>query len=159
MHIGYAPADIMARIDHSSISELDAGTSDSLTRVMVLHPIACGITFIAFLLACGTGIFGSFAGAIIAFVAWIITLVALAVDFSLFGIIHHHVNDDGSGSHAYFGSGIWCLLGAFVALFFGMFIVFFTCCANRRERKRSQRAAVVEKESPRPRRRRRFGIF
>jgi uncharacterized membrane protein len=124
---------------------------------MVLHPIACGISFIAFLLAVGHGVLGSLAGAMIAFLAWILVLVSLAVDFSLFGILHHHINDDGSGSHAYFGSGIWCLLVAFVTLFFGMIIVFFTCCAHRRERKRSTKTEA-DTASPPPRRKR-FGIF
>lgn len=125
---------------------------------MVLHPIACGVAFLAFLLACGKGIFGSFAGAMLAAVAWVITLISMAVDFSLFGIIKHHVDDDVAGSSAHFGTGIWCLTAAFVTLFFGMFIVFFTCCANRREKRRG---APVDKEyqAPPPRRRKRFGIF
>ena len=141
-HIGYDPARIMAAADHSSISEIAAGTSDGLTRVMILHPIACGVAFIAFLTSLGAGIVGSLAGAMIAFVAWVLTIVSLAVDFSLFGIIHHHVNNDGSGSHAYFGSGMWCLVVAFVCLFFGMLIVFFTCCAARREKKRTAKSDV-----------------
>ena len=145
----------MADLDHSSLSVIGAGTSASLTRVMVLHPIACGVAFIAFLLSIGSGIVGSLAGTMAAFVAWLLTLIALAVDFSIFGIVHHHVNDDGSGSHAYFGSAMWCLVVAFVLLFFGMIIVFFTCCAARREKRR---AVVAEKETA-PRRKKNFGIF
>jgi uncharacterized membrane protein len=122
---------------------------------MVLHPIECGIAFIAFLLACGHSFVGSFVGAMVALLAWILTLVSLAVDFSLFGILHHHVNEDGSGSKAAFGIAIWCLLAAFICLFFGMIIVFFTCCANRRDKKRQR---VVEKDRSPPRRKR-FGIF
>jgi uncharacterized membrane protein len=124
---------------------------------MVLHPIETGIAFIAFLLACGSGIVGSFVGAMVALLAWVLTLVSLAVDFSLFGILRHHVNNDGSGSKAEFGIAIWCLLAAFVCLFFGMIIVFFTCCANRRQ-KRRQRVVEKEPRSP-PRRRKRFGLF
>ena len=145
----------MARADGSSESEIAAGTSSALTRVMVLHPIACGVAFIAFLLSCGAGVVGSFAGAMVALVAWVLTLISLAVDFSLFGIILHHVNNDGSGSHAYFGIGMWCLVAAFVTLFIGMIIVFFTCCANRREKKRMQ----TRKVETSPPRRKRFGLF
>ena len=124
---------------------------------MVLHPIETGIAFIAFLLSLGSGIIGSFVGAMVALLAWVLTLISLACDFSLFGIIRHHVNEDGSRSHARFGAGIWTLLAAFVCLFFGMIIVFFTCCANRREKKRQR---IVEKEaSSPPRRRKRFGLF
>lgn len=146
----------MAEIDGEDLSNISEGTTAALTRVMILHPIACGFAFIAFLLACGSGIVGSFAGAMVALLAWILTLVALAVDFSLFGIIHHHVNNDGSGSKAYFGIGMWTLLAAFVCLFIGMIVVFFTCCANRREKRRMQTRKV---EASPPRRRKRFGIF
>ena len=145
----------MASIDGSDLSQISAGTSASLTRVMILHPIECGVAFIAFLLACGSGIVGSFAGAMVALVAWVLTLISLAIDFSLFGIIHHHVNDDGSGSRARFGIGIWCLLAAFITLFLGMIIVFFTCCANRREKRRMQ----TRKVETSPPRRKRFGLF
>lgn len=125
---------------------------------MVLHPIECGITFIAFLLACGKGVVGSFVGAMVALLAWILTLISLAVDFSLFGILHHHVNKYDPGSHARFGVAIWTLLAAFVCLFFGMIIVFFTCCAGRRE-KRRQRVSKEEAANGTPRRRKRFGLF
>lgn len=162
-HIGYNPADIMAIVDHTSFSEMAAGTSDSLTRVMVLHPIACGLAFIAFLVSLGAGIIGSLAGAIVAFVAWVVTLVALAVDFSLFGIVKHHVNRDKSGSHAEFGSGMWLLLASFVTLFFGMLIVFFTCCSAHREKRRAASASKNEgypaadgNVAPR---KKRFGVF
>ena len=150
----------MAQIDRINVEEIAAGTSTALTRVMVLHPVECGITFIAFLLSCGSGIVGSFVGAMVALLAWVLTLISLAVDFSLFGIVHHKVNEDNSGSHAYFGIGMWTLLAAFVCLFFGMIIVFFTCCANRREKKRNQtnHTHKVEESSP-PRRRKKFGLF
>ena len=104
---------------------------------MALHPVASGLSFIAFLLALGSGIIGSLAGAFVAFVAWVLTLVSLAVDLSSFGIVKNHVNGDKSGSHARFGNGIWLLLASFLTLFFGMLIVLFTCASARREKKRS----------------------
>ena len=153
-HIGYSPAHVIANADGTSISEIAGGTSDGLTRVMVLHPIECGLAFLAFLVSLGAGIVGSFVGAMIAFVAWILVLIPLAVDFSIFGILHHHVNDDGSGSHAYFGSGIWCLVASFVTLFFGILIVLFTCCSARREKNRT-----VRSEGEAAPRKKRFGVF
>ncbi|KAK5709257.1 hypothetical protein LTR17_019937 [Elasticomyces elasticus] len=145
--IGYEPADLIARIDKKELSEIASGTSDGLTRVMVLHPIVCGLSFLAFLAALGSGVIGSLVGAFIAFVAWVLVLVALAVDFSIFGVIRSHVNNDRSGIHASFGSGIWLLLASFVTLFFGMLTVFFTCCTAQREKKRA-RNAVKNEEYP-----------
>ncbi|KAK4899367.1 hypothetical protein LTR27_003100 [Elasticomyces elasticus] len=142
--IGYEPADLIARIDKKELSEVASGTSDGLTRVMVLHPIVCGLSFLAFLAALGSGVIGSLVGALIAFVTWVLVLVALAVDFSIFGIIRSHVNNDRSGIRASFGSGIWLLLASFVTLFFGMLTLFFTCCTAQREKKRARNAVKNE---------------
>ena len=147
----------MAIIDKVSFSTIAAGTSDGLTRVMVLHPVACGLAFVAFLTSLGAGVVGSLIGGVVAFIAWVLTLVCLAVDFSLFGIIRHHVNKDGH-NHAYFGSAIWCLLAAFITLFLGMVIVLFTCFSARREKKGAN-VLRHEKAAATPRKKKRFGIF
>jgi len=52
-HIGYNPAQIMSQIDGTTFSTAATDSSKALTRVMILHPIACGVAFIAFLLALG----------------------------------------------------------------------------------------------------------
>ncbi len=106
---------------------------------------------------------GSLAGATVAFVAWILVLISLAIDFSLFGIVRHHVNNDGSGSRASFGTGLWCLTAAFVTLGLGMVLVVFTCCAHAREkrnvRKTEREGGMGSSTAAGPRRRKRFGIF
>lgn len=76
----------MAAIDGKRFDRTASGSADGLTRVMILHPIACGLAFIAFLLALGAGVFGSLLSAMVAGVAWIITLIVMAIDFSLFGV-------------------------------------------------------------------------
>ena len=53
---------------------------------MILHPIACAVAFIAFALSCGAGVVGSLLGALVALLAWVLTLVVMAIDFSLFGV-------------------------------------------------------------------------
>ncbi|OBT51417.1 hypothetical protein VE04_08716 [Pseudogymnoascus sp. 24MN13] len=110
-------------------------TADALTRVMVLHPVACGLAFLAFLASLGASIFGSLCAALISSVAWLITLVVLITDFVAWGIVKKKVNDDGN-SHASFEVGIWTLLAAFVVLFLGTVLVLLTCCSGRREKKR-----------------------
>ena len=49
----------------------------------------------------------------------------------------NHVNSDGSGSHAYYSIGMWTILAAMILLFFGMFIVLFTCFSARKAKKRN----------------------
>ena len=123
---------------------------------MILHPIACGVAFIAWFVSIGAGVLGSLLAVLTALVAWILCLIVMATDFSTFGVLRHHVNHDKSGSHAYFGSAMWCLCVAFVLLFFAMFIVTFTCWSARREKKR---AANMQRETKAAPRKKRFGLF
>lgn len=172
-HIGYSPAYVVAASEGTDFSAASSNTADGLTRAMVLHPVACAIAFIAFLLAILPGVVGSLAGSITAFIAFVLSLVAMAVDFTWCGIIRNHVNDQKNGdAEAHFDAAIWCILAATsrctpfspcynlhakiitVLLFFGMFIVLFTCCANRRAKRRER--VVVKNDyghTGRPRRR------
>ncbi|MCJ1249791.1 hypothetical protein MMC30_007017 [Trapelia coarctata] len=134
--VGYAPAKIMAEIEGTGFSQSASASADGLTYVMILHPIACGIAFIAFLLSMGAGVVGSLLGAVVAALAFILTLIVMATDFACFGIIKDHVNSDGTGSHAYYSVGMWTVLAAMILLFFGMFIVLFTCFSARKEKRR-----------------------
>ncbi|CAF9935098.1 hypothetical protein IMSHALPRED_010106 [Imshaugia aleurites] len=133
--IGYKPADIMGTIDGTVFSRAAADSVDGLTNVMILHPIACAIAFLAFALSAGAGVVGSILGALVAFVAWVLTVVVMAIDFSLFGTVKDHVNSQDKGSHAFYSVGMWTCLAAMVLLFLGMFIVLFTCFSKRKERR------------------------
>jgi len=137
--IGYDPATIMANVEGTKFSTASTDSTRALTSVMILHPIACAVAFIAFLLALGSGVCGALLASIFSALAWIITLVAMAADFALFGVIKNGVNSDGTGSHAEYSTGMWLILVAMVALFFATFIVLFTCCSARRHRKRDVR--------------------
>lgn len=132
--IGYSPAHIMASIDGTDFSTAGSNTADGLTRVMILHPICCGLAFIAFLLALGAGLIGGLLASIVSAITWILTLVVMATDFTAFGIIKNNVNKDGTGSHAKFGVGMWTVLAAMILLFFATFLVFFTCLSKRKHR-------------------------
>jgi hypothetical protein len=90
----------MEGIDKTDFNLESTDTTKALTRVMVLHPVACGLAFIAFLLAAGSGVIGAVSAALVTAVAWIVTIVVMATDFVLFGLIKRHVNSDGSGSYA-----------------------------------------------------------
>lgn len=124
----------MANIDGTGFGTLSSDTPKALTRVMVLHPICCGLAFVAFLLALGAGIIGGLLASIVAAITWVLTLVVMATDFTAWGIIKNHVNGDGSGSHAKFGPGMWTVLAAMILLFFATFIVLFSCFSKRKHR-------------------------
>jgi len=151
-HIGYDPARIMTAIESTDFSTASRNTADGLTRVMVLHPICCALAFIAFCLALGAGFLGGFLASIVAALTWILTLVVMVTDFVSFGIVKDHVNGDGSGSHAVFGSGMWMVLAAMVCLFIATFVVLFSCCSKRSHKKQNHKeAAYVDNGSYRKR--------
>ncbi|KAH8601061.1 SUR7/PalI family-domain-containing protein [Bisporella sp. PMI_857] len=137
-HIGYNPAKIISAIDQTRFNTASENTTKALTRVMVLHPICCGLAFIAFLLALGSGIVGSLLASIVSGLTFVLTLVVMATDFVLFGILKNHVNDkkdDQSGSKAEYYVGMWTVLAAMILLFFATFIVLFSCCSARRHKR------------------------
>lgn len=154
--IGYKPIVIMERVDGVSFSHASRDTADSLTNAMILHPIACAIAFIAFLLALGAGFIGSIFAAMVAAVAWIVTVVVMAIDFALFAIVKNKVNGDSSSSHAKYGPAMWTVVGAMIALFFGMAIVLFTCCSSRLHRNRNTSKTAEAGYTGRTTTRRRF---
>lgn len=174
----------MAAIDGKRFDRKASSSADGLTRVMILHPIACGLAFIAFLLALGAGVFGSLLSAMVAGLAWILTLIVMAVDFSLFGvcsmsdvgevklnypvrhqIIKNHVNKDGSGSRAYYSTGMWTILAAMILLFLGTLIVLFTCFSARKKTRATKTHADTGYDNgysgtpTRTTRRKRFGFI
>lgn len=157
--IGYSPADVMSNIENTSFSEAYRESAKGLTRVMVLHPVACGVSFIAFLLGVGSGFFGSLLAALVSLVALIITLVALVCDFVLFAIIRNHVNSDDndtSGSHATYSVAIWTILVAAICSLIGAVILFFTCCSARLHKRRNDPVAKNDYGTATTTRRRRW---
>ena len=121
--VGYNPLKEMAAVEPTDFSDASENTSKALTRVMVLHPVACALSFIAFLLALGSGFIGAIFAALVASLAFIVTVVVMACDFVLFGIVKNKVNDNDSDSYAEFSAGMWTILAAMIMLFLATVIV------------------------------------
>ncbi|KAF0329124.1 pH-response regulator [Colletotrichum asianum] len=150
--IGYDPAQIVSESDGTNYSTYSSNTSEALTRVMILHPIAAAVSFIAFVLSVGAGMFGSLFAALVAGTSFIITLVALICDWVGFALIKKNVNDDSDGgasdSYAHFDVALWTLLAAAICLLLGTTVVFFTCCSGRLHKRREQRSKVDHYSPP-----------
>ncbi|KAI6082370.1 pali-domain-containing protein [Hypoxylon rubiginosum] len=161
-HIGYDPiAVVKSNVDNVDFSNLSADTSKGLTRVMVLHPVAAGLSFIAFLLALGAGVLGSLLASLVSLVTFIVTLVVLVTDFVCFAIIRNEVNNasNSNGARAEWGAATWTMLVAAICNLLATVIVFFTCCSTRMHRRRETRRAKDVPEgygTPVRQRRRRF---
>jgi len=149
--------------DHNS-----AVTVRKLTKAMVLHPIACGLNFIAFMLALGAGMVGSFLASMVALLAFLTTAVIMIIDFVMFSIVRTHVDDwTGSDNHrSHYGVAAWTVLASAICSLLGTIVVFFTCCSGRLHKRRSGVGAKNDYGETVPvapvharRRRKRFGIF
>lgn len=133
--------DVLNQLTLANFNSGSTSATADLTNAMVLHPIACGLAFIAFLFALGAGIFGAVLASAVAFIAWIITVVVMAIDFALFAIIKNGVNKSGTGAHASYSTAMWTCMAAMILLFIGTFWVLFTCLSKRRHERRGEKFA------------------
>jgi len=131
---------------YSSNSE---STARAMTKAMVLHPIAAGFNFIAFILALGAGVVGSLLASLVALLAFVITAVTVVIDFVLFGIVRSNLrngwdSDDGDTlglqvERVYYDNAAWMTLAAAVLSLVGAVVVFFSCCSGRMHKRREQK--------------------
>lgn len=177
-HVGYDAAGVLANSSSGAFdtSDFAGDTANALTRVMVLHPVAAGLSFISFLLALGAGVVGSFLAAIVSLLTFVVTLVVLITDFVGFAVLKNAVNRADNGASAEFGAcskfsphfssvrystvltfilSVWTLLVAAICNLIATVVVFFTCCSARLHKKRSS-AKVERYDSPPSARRRWF---
>ncbi|KAI0885930.1 pali-domain-containing protein [Annulohypoxylon maeteangense] len=155
--VGYDPVSVVEEnVNGLSFSDAASDSAKALTRVMILHPIATGLTFIAFLLVLGAGVVGGLLASLVSLLAFLVTLVALVCDFVAFAIIRNKINDADSGNAATatWGPAIWTLLVSAICSFLAVFVVFFTCCSSRMHGRRERRVKDVPEGYGTPARRR-----
>lgn len=155
--VGYSPAGVLASEYGVDFSDYAIDTTRALTKAMVMHPIACGLNFIAFMLSLGAGMVGSLLASLVALLAFIITAVAVIIDFVLFSVVKSNVQENSEFANAYYGNAAWTILASAICSLLGTIIVFLTCCSGRLHKRRNRDVAVAKTEyvSP-PRRRRHF---
>jgi hypothetical protein len=106
----------------SSISDnrLNSGVIHNLTKTLILHPIAAGLSGLAVLFGlCGVGYHrsGTVLMSLSALLAFLVTLVIWVIDMVLWGIARSRIRDAaGSDGAAQYGNANWLTLGALVAL-------------------------------------------
>jgi hypothetical protein len=136
--VGYSPGNLVDGIDGINIGSTAERTMRHLSHAIILHPIAAGVSFIAFLLSLKTG-FLNLITTLVAVLAFILAIINLAIDFACFSIVRHDVNKDSDNASARFGPAIWLVVGAAIANLIGAVIVFITCCAGRRKKSTENR--------------------
>ncbi|KAJ7153562.1 hypothetical protein C8R43DRAFT_1066833 [Mycena crocata] len=139
--VGYRIAEEIAAIGIDSFNRAQSVSLHGLTQGLILHQIAAGVTGIAFLLAVCSHRLGYLFASAVAFIAFLITLAVLIIDFVLFGSVKNHVNDN-DGSAATFGNAIWMVLAATIVLFFASIATCFACVTARRHRRTTKTSAT-----------------
>ncbi|KAH9484928.1 hypothetical protein JR316_0001831 [Psilocybe cubensis] len=113
----------------------------NLTKTLILHPIAAGLSGIAFFFGlCGAANFhrsGAIMMTLFSCLALLTTFVAWVIDMILFGIARQRYRD--AGEESQYGNANWLTLGALVALLLG----FCTAACGSFGRYRSRRDPVV----------------
>ena len=144
--IGYRPTSVISsalNIDSDIFSRSATNSSRILTRVMVLHPIAAGVAFIGAIIGLLSGPVGSFIASVIAFVVFLISLVAVICDFVLFHIIKRNINNSNSGARAHYSSGMWLVLAGTICALLASIWLFFTCCFARRRNNQRRKTTTI----------------
>ncbi|KAL4077024.1 actin cortical patch SUR7/pH-response regulator pali [Scleroderma yunnanense] len=140
--------------DSTVVNVLKANSiANSLSRTstfaLVLHPIACGFTFVAYLIAIYTYIQRRHVSRIAVkppsrllpvllftatFLATIVSLTAFAIDAGVIGVLRKTVYNDSDGLVTLtWGNGVWMTLGAAITLVFCLGCQWkrFGCCGRR----------------------------
>ncbi|KAK7692654.1 hypothetical protein QCA50_004287 [Cerrena zonata] len=119
-------------------SRLNGGLFHNFTRILVLIPVAAGLSGIALIFGlCGFAYHraGTVFMTLVSALALLTTLVAWVIEMVLFGVARDHIR--GNGFSAEFGNANWIVLGALVSLI----IAFFTSACGIFGSYRNRRAA------------------
>jgi len=104
----------------------------SWTQGLAIHPVACVVTFIAFLMSFSQHITVTLMASLTAFLAATLMLIAFAVDIALYAFVHHelgnlpNVNEDTKT-----GPGFWLTFVSLILLLLGACTV---CFGRRKDR-------------------------
>ncbi|KAJ7160948.1 hypothetical protein C8R46DRAFT_955861 [Mycena filopes] len=137
--VGYRIGDEIAALSLPPFSHAKSVSLHGLTQGLILHQIAAGIAFLAFLMAVCSHRLGYLIASAVAFIAFLFSLAAMIIDFVTFGSVRKHVRDN--GGDAVWGNAIWMVLAATVVLFFASIATCFACVTARRRTRSSKTAA------------------
>ncbi|RPD53624.1 hypothetical protein L227DRAFT_581182 [Lentinus tigrinus ALCF2SS1-6] len=104
----------------------------SWTRGLAIHPVAAGVTLIAFLLSLSTHVTMTLLASLTAFLAALLALIAFAVDIALYAFVKHEVGKlSGVSTNTDTAPAFWMTFVSFLLLCFAGCTV---CFGRRRDR-------------------------
>jgi len=146
--LGYNPIAEVIAVGAASGSDFSSNTQQAvrqLTRSFVLHPIACGLSVLAFIIGSAGGLFHNCCAALTAALNCVVILVAMAIDFWLFSRVRSGINDDSStAAIAQWASCIWLVMVAFLLSFVGMLLMLLSSCSSRDRGSPGRRTSLLK---------------
>jgi len=115
--------------------------SRTLTAVLVLNPVACGLTFLAFIISLALIRHGysnsprvaSLFTLVVGTLAGLITTIILLIDIGLVASVRSKVKKDTSGDlQLNWGNAVWMVLGAALAIWASLIGACASVCSGRR---------------------------
>ncbi|KAI0742486.1 hypothetical protein C8Q80DRAFT_1109547 [Daedaleopsis nitida] len=104
----------------------------SWTRGLAIHPVAAGVTLVAFALSLSSHVTMTLLASLTSFLAALLTLIAFAVDIALYAFVKHESGKlSGVSSNTDTGPAFWMTLVAFLLLCFAGCTV---CFGRRKDR-------------------------
>ncbi|KAF3925378.1 hypothetical protein ABW20_dc0110600 [Dactylellina cionopaga] len=130
--VGYPITEIQTAIDGTKFFANNKGL-DTLTKVMIVHPISAVTSFLAFVFSIRSGHLRTVGSMVLTFVSWIFVTIAMSIEMYIFVIVHEHVasKEVGGGSRAFLGAALWSFVVAFLLLTFATMVM----CATVWQRK------------------------
>ncbi|ORY56812.1 SUR7/PalI family-domain-containing protein [Leucosporidium creatinivorum] len=116
--------------------QVSASIVHGLTYALVLNPIAAGFSFIALLFALCSNLALGIIASVLSGWAFLVTIIALALDLGLFVTARHRLNDASDNINASFGNALWLVVAAAACQLVAAFTVCFTHSSSKRQRRR-----------------------
>ncbi|GAA6024837.1 hypothetical protein JCM11491_005672 [Sporobolomyces phaffii] len=137
--LGYELPPIISEIATLSgtIDQSTQNTIRNVTKAFVIHPIACGIAFLAFLIAACSDRIGFLCASLVTLFTFVVTAACVVLDIVFFYVVRRYVEDhyDVDVNISY-SAGTWVTVAALACEFVGFFA---TCCACVTARRKARR--------------------
>ncbi|OCH84007.1 pali-domain-containing protein [Obba rivulosa] len=132
--------------DFGATSQNAVTIGSSWTRGLAVHPVAAGVTLIAFLFSLSAHVTMILLASLLSFLAAVLTLIAFAIDIALFAFVKHemgHFSDVSKTTDP--APAFWMTLASFIVLCLAGCTV---CFGRRRDRMAGAKSYAVPSAKP-----------
>ncbi|GAA5885118.1 hypothetical protein JCM6882_007236 [Rhodosporidiobolus microsporus] len=136
--VGYEIPPVLVALATSTgvLSDSAEDAINAVTKALVLHPVAAGVSFFAAIVAGCSDRLGFLCAALIAVLAAVLALICMVLDLVFFYVVRKWLRDNDLDVDVSYSYGTWLTVAAFAALFVGVFATACACLSDRKKRRR-----------------------